>query len=557
MPPEEPINPPDPGRQPRPRTRIAVDGFTPSRPDYGFRPSSRAVPVEQPQIDTENTPLPVQPFEPQPNLVSQSPYQPPAQPIYSEPASTPPQEPVLTATNELSSPPTPKSVPQPAAPSPALDFTPPPKAKRFKLRIKKPKLTKNTFRLSKLSVAIVGGSLLLILVTGAVYWKTHHASNSQALLTKALLTALNTKQLHAVTTGTHSATVDFDFSTPIEPVVSSKTIVDIAGSQAEVSGYGTKQSTYVSYTRLPSSVAPATAKSVTGNWVQFRSKGLAASGAPSALAHAGDPRYLVFGPLLFADVPKEGRKQIVDYINTHLVYDYTGTKPSTVKINDKKVVMYPVRVSVSELKIVNQSLATAMNLTSSDVQDAIAALDRLKGADVRIFVSPKNHSIARLEVEKNGKTETTDYSPKFTASAEPQTKLTWQTFAPQQFAMSAQVAAKLPADAVDTIRKKQFDTLHAQFKNYFTQTGSYPALSNINDPAWTAANLPGFDPDTFRDPTATNQVVLATPKPSSFAYQVVSDNPKVTCNNTAEIPCVHYKLTTVLSTKQPYTVQDP
>lgn len=447
----------------------------------------------------------------------------------------------------------PSVVAPPVAP---LDFTPPPKPTKRKL----PKLHKPDTRVSYFVKQIIAGIAILMLLTGIIYWRTHQTSNGDVTLRQALEMSLSTRQLHSETTGAGTdIKVDYDFSTSTNPIISSTATVSLAGLPAQVAGYGDVKNTYISYKQLPASAPPAISSSVTGNWVSLRSNGEPALGAPSQLARVADPRYQAFGPVLFGNAQPLLKKQLLDYMFSHIIYDYTGNKPTTTSIDGIKVTKFDTKLNTGFLKVANQSLAAATGLSPTDIQDAIAGIDSSKGAEVHLYVSAKSHRIVRMEIVKNNQTVTTNYSGSNSAhvQAEPQTKLTWKSFAGTQFQLASQIAAKQPAVTLDVQRKKQLSEIHTTFRDYFNQTGSYPSLSNINDPSWVATNLAGLDPDTLRDPVGTSQAVLGAPKPASFAYQVANGTGKDACINTAENPCLHYYFVTVLSNNQQYPVQDP
>lgn len=540
MPPEESTNRPDPGRQPYPRRRIAVDGV--SRSDYIGRrpptsPAPRPVQVPTPQHELPTAETAPQAASPVPDPILESVPVPAAQPALATP--TPP--------------------PAPTVPVAPLDFTPPPKQKKRFFKLKLPRIQRSQLRVTRKIMGILVVLAVLIVAAGLVLWRSGQQAPSDSVLRQALEQSLSTKQLHASFSGSEQIAVEYDFTNASDPTISTAATIQLSGDPVKVSGYGNTKNTYISYSLLPSSVPPALSGKLTGNWVQLRANGVASPGVPAQLSRASDPRFRAFGPLLFGNLSPAARKQLVDYVLAHAVYDYSGTKPATDKLGDQKVVRYDVAPNVSQLKVINQSLATAMSIDSNAIQDAVAKLDELKGTNLRIYIATKSHQIVRLEVVKNNQTTTIDYSGYNTTTlpAEPQTKLTWQSFAPTQYQLATQIAAKQSPSQLDGLRKQQLDTVHKIFRAYYAQAGSYPSLSNINDPAWISANLPGLDPDMLRDPLAASQVVLVSPKPATIAYQAVAQGGVGVCENTAENPCVHYKLVTILSNNQQYSVQDP
>jgi hypothetical protein len=79
----------------------------------------------------------------------------------------------------------------------------------------------------------------------------------------------------------------------------------------------------------------------------------------------------------------------------------------------------------------------------------------------------------------------------------------------------------------------------------------------MNNQVWVASNLTSIDPETFRDPQGMTLLLAAAPQANSFAYQTTGSNPKVACDGSAANPCVHYKLTAVVTGNKQTIVQDP
>src|SRR5215217_495430 len=52
----------------------------------------------------------------------------------------------------------------------------------------------------------------------------------------------------------------------------------------------------------------------------------------------------------------------------------------------------------------------------------------------------------------------------------------------------------------DSQRKTDINAVQSHVEAYYAQTGSYPALSMINDATWRATNTKGLDPEALKDP---------------------------------------------------------
>lgn len=95
----------------------------------------------------------------------------------------------------------------------------------------------------------------------------------------------------------------------------------------------------------------------------------------------------------------------------------------------------------------------------------------------------------------------------------------------------------------DTERRTDLNALAGQLEVYYTDSGSYPTLANLNDASWRKANLQGFDDEALKDPDATSPALVSKPQAKAYAYQPApagcSDN------------CSSYTLTATLSDGAP------
>lgn len=451
----------------------------------------------------------------------------------------------------------------PVAEAPVIkDFTPQPKQKKRRLRGKRlprVQLPADKTRLKKLSVVLGIVVVVVGLAAGFVNYQLGR-DKSDVAFNDALKYSLGIKQVEVATVnGTTTSVADLDFTEASNPIVSTQIKTQIAGEPAELAGYGTNKDTFVSYSKLPASVSPAISSVTQNSWIQLRTAGTDPVGVPGILTRAGDPRYQLFGPIIFANATGKTRDQLYKYLIGQNLYDYRSQPITHDKIGDQKVIIYTLHINVGSLKVANQTAARSFGMAADDIQQAIDSLDYLRGATITFAINASNHRPVQMTVLKNGQRSTLSYTKFNTASlpAQPQTKLAWANFANAQFQIEAQAAAKqTPADQ-DTSRKAQLDTIHKALAAYFTQAASYPSLANINDQGWVKTNLLGLDPDVLRDPLAINLTLLATPKAGGFAYQPLPESGKGSCDNTAAAPCAHYKLTALLSTKQAAVVQDP
>jgi hypothetical protein len=228
-------------------------------------------------------------------------------------------------------------------------------------------------------------------------------------------------------------------------------------------------------------------------------------------------------------------------------------------LGGKKVFTFTVKPDVGYLQVATQSVANAEGFTPNDAQAAVASLEALNSSTMTIYVSKSGHRIVGAEV----KTPTDDIALSYghfdssAVTAEPQTKLVWQSFAPYQYQLEAQAAANLTSAAKDKLRQDNLQQLHTYLASYFNQNGYYPTAASLNDANWVVANLNLPDIELLRDPLAPGLQLSSEPKANLFAYQVQPASGKGACDNTPARLCAHYKLTATLSDGKPYSVQDP
>lgn len=95
----------------------------------------------------------------------------------------------------------------------------------------------------------------------------------------------------------------------------------------------------------------------------------------------------------------------------------------------------------------------------------------------------------------------------------------------------------------DTERRTDLNALSGQLEVYYTDSGSYPTLANLNDASWRKTNLQGFDDEALKDPDATSPALVSKPQAKAYAYQPAP----VGCSDN----CSSYTLTATLSDGTP------
>jgi hypothetical protein len=265
------------------------------------------------------------------------------------------------------------------------------------------------------------------------------------VLKDALLNDLNMPRVHlGMINDGGAADVQYDFSDNKHPVTSSVITFTQAGKFFGLKGYGTTDATYFSYVDLPSEIDTKLASSVKNGWIQMRSSGKLPLGADTNLSQQIDPRSLIVGPVLHANLDPKTRQQLADFELSQKMYQYDPLKVEK-KVNGKlKVMIFHITPNIGFLKVANQSLAASMGFTPDDVQSAVDALDVYKGSIWTVQIDRKTHRIVELDITlANQKTVTYQYGVDTKEMPnEPQTKVTWAYFAPYQKQLLDEAAGK-------------------------------------------------------------------------------------------------------------------
>jgi hypothetical protein len=430
----------------------------------------------------------------------------------------------------------------------------PKKKRKLKLRLPHPHF-RATFVIIPLLVAVLAGA-----IGGGTYaFLQYRAAQNDPvkIFSSALKNAFQTSHLQTqTTTGRATKTVAYDLTSMTQPIVSVQSSQMVGSQSVQRNGYGTTVNTYVSYTKLPLNTPSAITSVAQNAWVQLRDNSTAATGISNALGSLPDPRYQVFGPLLFDNASSSDQKQLVSFITNHNIYQFKAAAMTHGTYSGAPALDYPVSINTSYLKILNQSMAAMAGFTPNDVQVAVDQLSGLSTAT--LYVAPKTHQFMGMTYTQNGQNTTIQYSynPP-TIPNEPETKLTWPEFAPTEYALEAQLSNSLTPTERDTVRTQDLAAVHTALAAYEATNGFYPTLANMNDENWVAQNLPGLDPEVLRDPAATSLTLLDTPKAGSYAYQPSPDSHSGSCVNAGTDPCTHYSFTAILSTNRSSTVIDP
>lgn len=403
--PRRPLQPS--GREARPssftrRSNFEV-GIT-DRPIADQQPNSQSEPIETPAepAPRDSTTVDSSSWLPDRPSITQSPDRP-----------TPPSEVESTGSS------------QPAVDR--LNFTPPPKKKRNRWR---------TAAMATLVVVALG-------LTLASFLKAQAARNNPDKAFKdALEHNLTLKTVEAQTaTSDVSGQTLYDFTNPKKTVISTNTSIRQGLGSLNLKGYGSTKNTYISYTKLPKNLKSPIVANTKNGWIQIRAGGLLPKNVSPTIFALSDPHYQAFGPLLIGNLDNKNRQQLINFVLQHKVYDYDKNKVTRDTINDKKMIIYPIKLDASYLKIANQSSAASQGIDPTEIQLATDNLDQLKGASVTLYIRASDHTFSQIKIAKAGQVKTISYSHYNNLSLpdEPQTKLMWQNFNPVQAQINALV----------------------------------------------------------------------------------------------------------------------
>lgn len=107
------------------------------------------------------------------------------------------------------------------------------------------------------------------------------------------------------------------------------------------------------------------------------------------------------------------------------------------------------------------------------------------------------------------------------------------------------------SSAKDTERKTDINAILGHLEAYYAESGYYPSLTQLNNPAFRAANMQGLDTEAFKDPAGTGSTLSGAPAAHVYAYQPTPAG----CDN-IKIQCTGYTLTATLDTGPAYVKKD-
>jgi len=103
----------------------------------------------------------------------------------------------------------------------------------------------------------------------------------------------------------------------------------------------------------------------------------------------------------------------------------------------------------------------------------------------------------------------------------------------------------IQAKARNAKRQTDIQSLQTQFEAYFSQSGHYPSLTDVNGSAWRTANMASLDVNAMIDPssgeTTANAALVTAPAAKEYSY-AVTDSSGNSCEAT-DTNCAKYTLT--------------
>jgi hypothetical protein len=530
---------------PRPDNQPVERNYTQRPMQLDFRRPSTPQPP-QPMAANPVSPTPPNPTQPQ--------FQ-PSQPLRPQFAPNQPYQAPLQS----------RSVPaQQFSPPQPQTYQHPPNA--VPVQQQPPKLKRHRNWLLPLMIFIVLAILGLVVLL-AVMQKSQDKPNQ--IFKQALESTLMTNSVEVQTNDGGSITNSlYNLSNSSGPIVSNSGNLRLNGAYFELSGYGTLQNTYVEYTNLPVGQMNTSNAAALNKWVQLRSNGVLAPGINTSLASFADPRSSMVGDIVFGDFTSSQSASLVQSLIASGVYQYQVSQVKQVVSGGQVILEYPVTLNITALKAWNQKILTSMGIPSKDLAPGLANLSAQQSATGIIYINKVTNQLIRFDLKQNSQTTTMLFLDRNKARLPnpPTTYLSWQKFAPQQNQLEKQAALAQSDATLDAERKTDLNQLNRYIQNYFTSASFYPTLADLNNQVWVSVNMQGINPDVFKDPQGSSLLMSATPMADSYAYEPLGANGAANCNDgaaaaggtnaPATIPCVSYKLVTILSNGQQYVLNN-
>ena len=101
----------------------------------------------------------------------------------------------------------------------------------------------------------------------------------------------------------------------------------------------------------------------------------------------------------------------------------------------------------------------------------------------------------------------------------------------------------IQAKARNSKRQTDVASLQTQLEAFFSQSGYYPSLTDMNSSSWRTTNMKSLDTNALIDPSNPTQstTLVSAPAAKSYSY-AVTDSSGASCEST-DTNCAKYTLT--------------
>jgi hypothetical protein len=360
-------------------------------------------------------------------------------------------------------------------------------------------------------------------------------------------------------------TTKLDFTGSSGPQMSAMGDLSINGSNFILNGYGTLNNTYVQYTQLDNSTSQnsALASAVLNKWVQLRKNGDLSPGINASLANFADPNVDLAGDVVFGNFSGSESATLVKALIKSKVYEYNLSEVKQVTSDGQIFMEYPITINVLALKAWNQKILSAEGVPAKSIQLALANFGSGQPTTGIIYINKLSEQLIRLNLGQGSTGTSILYINRnnTTIESQPMDAVSYSQFAVYQNQIEQQAAQTESNTKLDAERKSDLAKLQQYIQNYYTSTGVYPTIYDMNNQVWVSVNFPGVNPDIFKDPQGSSLQLASAPVAKSYAYEPLGPNGALGCNDLPAgskigIICQSYKLVATLSNGQQYTVDN-
>jgi hypothetical protein len=327
---------------------------------------------------------------------------------------------------------------------------------------------------------------------------------------------------------------------------------DLVSLSTKLEGYSSLKNSYIRYTQLPNTGIASTS-TLANKWEQIRKDGAlpAAYTQTASLEDLYEARTSVMGSYIIGNFAEADQQALVSMIQSKAVYSYDPGSTTSEDIDGQPVMRYDVKINADALKALNQKVGALMGLSPTDVDITIKQIDpdSLAKASVKMYVNVGSQRLVKVAITQGDQTSTVTYDAfnSSVVSNEPTADFQYAEF---QTLLTGHASTSLTGKAQDTERKADINSLASDIEAYYTSSGFYPSLANVNDAAWVAANLKNTKDNVLTDPNGTTKQLAAAPKANQYAYQAYKDSSLAPCDSDI---CRYFKVTATLSDGTVYT----